>query len=103
MVHEYGTFTLTESDEGVVLRLPDGSSVAVLQATVRRSAVLQDALHSSDTAVILSISLPRGVLQDWLQSVDALTAAASPAGHGTDIAHHPRLLQFLRVRCFFFV
>ena len=42
--------------------------------------------------------LPRGILQDWLQSFDALKAAAATAGHGADIAHHPRLLQFLTVR-----
>ena len=98
MVHEYGTFTLTESDEGVVLRLPDGSSVAVLQATVRRSAVLQEAIQASDTSDRVSITLPRGVLHDWLQCVDALKAAAATPGGGANLSRNPRLLHFLRVR-----
>ena len=43
---------------------------------------------------------PQGALQDWLQSVDALKAAATSTGHGTDIALHPRLLHFVRSRFF---
>ena len=44
--------------------------------------------------------MPRGALQDWLQSVEALTAAAASPGHGMDLALHPRLLKLLTVRCF---
>ena len=58
MVIEYDRFTLTERDEGVVLWLPDGSSVevpdgssaAVPQAAICRSAVLQNALQATDTS-----------------------------------------------------
>ena len=106
MVHEYDTFSVAESNVGVVFRLLDGSSVEVPQATVRRSAVLQEAIQTSHTAANMSITLPRGALQDWLQSADALKAAATSTtwttGHGTDIAHILRLLQLLRVRCFIF-
>ena len=100
MSHEYDNIPVTEREEDVVLCLPDGSSVQVPQATVRRSATLQEAIRTSDTDSNVSISLPRGVLQDWLQSVDALEAAAHATGQGTDIVHHPRLLKYLRVRCF---
>ena len=77
--------------------LPDGSSVQVPQATVRRSATLQEAIRTSDTDSNVSISLPRGVLQDWLQSVDALEAAANATGQGCcllsvfcDLEHLPQ-------------
>lgn len=93
MEFAYDEFTVTESDDGVALWLPDGSSVGVPQApaTIGRSAVLQEALHASNTASDVSIRLPQGVLQDWLHSVHALKAAATPTEHGTDISHHPRL------------
>ena len=98
MMHEYDNITLIERGEDMVFRLPDGLSVEVPQATIRRSAVLQEAIHTSDASGV-PIYLPRGVLQDWLQSVEALKAAATSTGHGTDIASNPRLLQLLRVRC----
>ena len=99
---EYDTFSATQVDDGVVLRLPDGSFVQVPQHTIRRSVMLQEAIHTCDTAENASISLPQGVLQDWLQSVDALKAATSP-GRGTDVARNPHLLRFLKVQCFSFV
>ena len=49
MSHEYDTIFVTEGDEGVTLKLPDGSSV-VPQATMRRSATLQEAIQTSDAA-----------------------------------------------------
>ena len=100
MQHEYDQFSVTEMDEGVLLRLPDGSSVEVPQDTIRRSIMLQEAIHACDTAADASISLPQGVLQDWLQSVYALEAAATSQGHGTDIARNTHLLRFVRVRFF---
>ena len=48
-----------------------GAVAEVPQATIRRSTTLQEAIQSSDAASKVSITLPRGVLQDWLQSVDA--------------------------------
>ena len=97
MAHQYDTFTVTKKDDGVVLRLPDGSCVEVPQATIRRSAVLQEAIHASDTDADMPFSLPRGVLKDWL---DALKAAGRTSpGHGTDIAQYRRLLQLSTVRC----
>ena len=95
-------FSVSDRDEVVVLSLPDGSSVRVPKDTVRRSALLQEAIQAETNASSVSISLPRGVLQDWLQSVDALKAASSSVQHGMEIAHHPRLLQLLKVRCFRF-
>ena len=80
--------------------LPDGSSVQVPHDIIRRSAMLQEAMHASDTAANVSITLPKGVLQDWLQSVDALKALTSSPAHHTDIANDPRLLRYLTVRCF---
>ena len=94
MSHEYGTITVTEGSEGVTLKLPDGSFVEVSHTTIRRSATLHEAIHTIDSAQKASITMPRGTLQDWLQSVEALTAAAT----ATDLAHHPRLLQLLKVR-----
>ena len=99
MMHEFDNITLIERDEGVVLCLPDGLSVEVPQDTLRRSAVLQEAIQTSETGTNVSTPLPRGYMQDWLQSVDALMAAATSTGHGTDIASNPRLLQFIRLRC----
>ena len=85
----------------MVFGMPDGSSVEVLHGTIRRSTVLQEALTMAmDTATGGSIKLPRGVLQDWLQSVDALKSEANSSGHGISIAHNPRLMQFLMVCCF---
>lgn len=91
------------SDEGLVLSLPDGSSIEVPQLTIRRSALLQEAIQTLDAASKVSIQLPRGVLQDWLQCIDALKAAATSTEHGMDIASNPRLLQFIKVRQFSFV
>ena len=82
--------------------LRHGSSLEVPKDTIRRSALLEEAIHTSDTAEDVSVTLPRGVLQDWLQGIDALTTASTSTEHGTDIAHHPRLLQFLKVRYFIF-
>ena len=62
--------------------------------------MLQEATNNCDTDTNVSVTLPRGVLQDWLQSVDALKAAADATGRDTDIANHPRLLKYLQVRCF---
>ena len=100
MLHEYDSITVIELDSAVVLRLPDRSSVEVPQDTIRRSDVLQEALQTSDTGGSVSLLLPRGVLHNWLQGVEALQAAAASTGHGPDIARNPRLLQFLVVRCF---
>ena len=58
MLYEYDNVPVTETDEGVGLSLPDGSSVevpdgssvAVPQAAVCRSAVLQNALQATDTS-----------------------------------------------------
>ena len=94
----YDSITLAESDAGVVLWLPDGSSTEVPQYTIRRSAVLQEAIQASDTSDRVSITLPRGVLHDWLQCVDALKAAAATPGGGANLSRNPRLLHFLRVR-----
>ena len=94
MKRKYDSITFTDRGEDVVLCLPDGLSVAVPQFTVRRSAMLQDAIHASGTATQVSISMP----QEWLQSVHALKAAAASETNGMDLAHNPRLLQFLRVR-----
>ena len=71
MKRKYDRITVTEGGEVVTLCLPDGSSAEVPQATIRRSTTLQEAIQSSDAASKVSITLPRGVLQDWLQSVDA--------------------------------
>ena len=90
-------FSVSDRDEVVVLSLPDGSSVRVPKDTVRRSALLQEAIQAETNASSVSISLPRGVLQDWLQSVDALKAAPTSTGQGADIAGNPRLLQLLKV------
>ena len=98
MVYEYDNITVTESGDGAVLWLPDGSSVEVPQDTIHRSAVLQEAVNTSDVATNETITLPQGILQDWLQSIDALKAAAASTA-GTDIVHHPRLIHFLKVRC----
>lgn len=98
MSHEYDTITVTEGGEGVTLKLPDGSFVEVSHTTIRRSATLQEAIHTIDSAQEVSITMPRGTLQDRLQSVEALTAAATATGRCTDLAHHPRLLQLLKVR-----
>ena len=99
MAHQCEDFILTERDEVVVLGLPDGSSIELPQATIRRSAVLREAMNAGDTATNVSIALPQGVLQDWLQSVNALNAAATTStGHATDIARNPRILRFLKVR-----
>ena len=96
MLNEYETLMLTDNDEGVVFRLPDGSSVEVPQATVRRSSMLQEALQSSDNATCVPITCPRGVLRDCLQSIDALKAAGtSTGGLGTDMARNPRILNLL--------
>ena len=65
---------------------------------IRRSTTLQEAIHTIDSAQEVSITMPRGTLQDRLQSVEALTAAATATGRCTDLAHHPRLLQLLKVR-----
>ena len=92
MHREYDQIYVTEMDDGVLFRLPDGLSVEVPQATIRRSVTLQEAIHTCDMAENASISLPQGVLQDCMQSIDALKAAAS--GHGMDIAHHSRLVRF---------
>ena len=102
MVLEYDRIAVAERDglDGIVLRLPDGSSVDVPQATIRRSAVLQEALQTCGTMTNESITLPRGVLQDWLQGVDALKDAADSELKSADIANNPRLLPFLRVRNF---
>ena len=91
---------MTDGNDGVVLWLPDGSSIEVPQDTIRRSAMLQEAIKTNDTASNVSITLPLPVLQDWLQSAEALKAAATATGHGVDIANHPRLLYFVRVRRF---
>ena len=99
MKRKYDCITVTERDEGVVLLLPDGSSLAVPNDTVRRSAMLQEAIHTGESATYMAITLPQGVVTDWLQSVDALNAAVTSTGHGIDVARHPRLLKFLRVRC----
>ena len=101
MVHKYDIISMTETDEGFVLCLPDGSSIEVTQVTIRRSAVLQEAIHASREDTNMFITLPRGILQDWLQSLDALKAAATSPGRGTDIAHNPRLVQFLKVKYYF--
>lgn len=98
MAAEFDILSVTERDEGVVFGLPDGSSVEVLHGTMRRSTVLQVALNAAmnmDSGV--SITLPRGVLQDWLQGIAALKSDASLAGHGTDIAYNARLMKFLKV------
>ena len=97
MVHEYDTLTVTEKDDGVVLRMPDGSCVEVPQATIHRSAVLQEAIQTSDADADMSFSLPRGVLKDWLDALKAV--GRTSLGHGSDIAQYRRLLQFLTVRC----
>lgn len=62
--------------------------------------MLQEAIHTSDTTTNVLNTLPRSVLQDWLQGVDALKAAAASTGHARDIANNPRLLRFLGVRCY---
>ena len=98
MFHEYDTITVTEGGEGVTLKLPDGSFVEVSHTTIHRSATLQEAIHTVDSAQDVSITMPRGTVQDWLQSVHELTAAATATGRCTDLAHHPRLLQLLKVR-----
>ena len=98
MKRMFDCFTVTERDEDVVFLLPDGSSVAVPNDTVRRSAMLQEAIRTGEGATTVAIALPQGVLQDWIQSVDALKAAATLTGNSTDVAHHPDLLKFLRVR-----
>ena len=102
MTRDVDTITLAESDEGVVLGLPDGSSIDldVPQTTIRRSAVLQEAIFASGMATNTFITLPQGVLQDWLQSFDALKGATTSPWKGTDISRDPRLLRFLNVRCF---
>lgn len=100
MQPDFVIYTATEMDDGVLLRLPDGASVQVPQATMRRSVMLQQGIHACDTAGNSSISLPHGVLQDWLQSVDTLKASATSPGNGTDIARNPHLLRFVRVRFF---
>ena len=46
MLYEYDNVPVTETDEGVGLSLPDGSSVEVPHATIRRSALLQETLTS---------------------------------------------------------
>ena len=97
MKRKFDNITVTERDEGTVLRLPDGSSVEVPQATIRRSAVLQEGINTCDMDTNVSVTLPQGVLQDWLQSVDALNAAAISSEPSTDIANDPRLLRFLKV------
>ena len=97
MRRKFDNITVVERDEGIVFCLPDGSSVEVPQATIRRSAVLQEATNNCDTDTNVSVTLPRGVLQDWLQSVDALNAAAISSEPSTEIANDPRLLQFLKV------
>ena len=98
MMDDYDIISVTEKDEGVVLWLPDGSSVDVPAATIRRSSVLQEAIHTSDETEDMRISLPRGVLQDWLQSVDALKSETGDP-NCPDIAQNPRILRFLTVRC----
>lgn len=100
MVHEYDIISVTERDDVVVCCLPDGSSMEVAQVTIHRSATLQEAIHTSECGANVRITLPRGVLQDWLQSVEALKAAATSTGDSAGIAHNPHLLKFLRV-CFF--
>ena len=97
MKRKYDSITITEREDGVILLLPDGSSVEVPQDTIRRSATLQEAIHTEEMGNFVSISLPPGVLQDWLQSVDALKAATATTGHGTGLSHNPRLLKFLKV------
>ena len=58
---------MTDRVEGVLFTLPDGSSsVGVSKDTVRRSALLQEAMHEENIVSRLSISLPWGLLQDWL-------------------------------------
>ena len=98
MMQEYDNINVTRRDESVVLSFPDGSSTEVPQDTIRRSAMLQEAIHAEDKGAEVSINVPRGFLRDWLQSVDALKATATSTQRGTDIAPNPRLLQFLRVR-----
>ena len=97
MAAVFDILSVTARVDGVVLG-PDGSSVEVSHGTIRRSTTLQDALNAAlNSAAGVYIYLPRGVLQDWLQSVDALKSDATSAEHSTDIAHNPRLMQFLKV------
>ena len=87
MKRTYDEISVTERSDDVVLWLPDGSSVAAPQATIRRTAVLQEAIKVSDTASSTTITLPRGILQDWLQSIDALRAAEASTGHALSLIH----------------
>ena len=84
---------MTERDEDVVFLLPDGSSVAVPNDTVCRSAMLQEAIRTGEGATTVAITLPQCVLQDWIQSVDALKAATTSTGNSTGFARHPDLLK----------
>ena len=100
MVHDLDDVTVTKSAEGVVLWLPDGSSAEVAEGTMRRSAMLQEAIQTGGKAIEMSITVPQGILLDWLHSVDALKAASTTTGQGTVLARNTHLLQFLRVRRF---
>lgn len=87
----------------VELQLPDGTKVDVGKIFIARSSLLQQTISESDFAASLSIKLPRGVLQTWLDFDAALQRDFADVGTPPDegevqvaalmTAYHPRLPQ----------
>ena len=83
-------------DSAVQLLLLDGSKVHIQQDVISRSSVLQQAVATVDDDGDALLILPTGVLQTWLQSLEAFKGAQR-AQTAFDIPYPPQLLQFMKV------
>lgn len=90
----------TVRDFEVSLRFTDGSTAGVPMNVVSRSTVLRQAIDSAGTDSKIVLTTPKGVLESWVQCIDALkfgfiVAETAPRTHD---GAESRLVEFIKVR-----